>query len=142
VFPHYYQPGRHLSVDEMMIGTRFHVSFLQYLSKKPTKFGIKVFVNSEAKTLYVLTFDIYTGKSAIRDKSKSVCHSIVMELLEPYFGKGHWVFMDNYYNSPKLFAELFKKDMFATGTVCQIHEEFPESLKRSNGSGSVLFCQM
>jgi len=89
IFPYYYQPGYHLSVDEMMIAIRCHVSFLQYLPKKPTKFGIKVFVSSEAKTGYVLSFDIYTGKSATRDKSKSVCHSIVMELLEPYFGKGH-----------------------------------------------------
>jgi len=132
VFPHYYQPGCHLSIDEMMIGTRCHVSFLQYLPKKPTKFGIKVFVNSEAKTGYVLSFDIYTGKSASRDKSTSVCHSVVMHLLESYLGKGNWVFMDNYYSSPKLFVELHAKNTYATGTVRQIRKQFPESLKSEN----------
>ena len=30
--------------------------FLQYLPKKSTKFGIKVWVNAEAKTDYVLNF--------------------------------------------------------------------------------------
>jgi hypothetical protein len=55
VFPVYYHAGRELSVDEMMIGTRCRISFLQYIPKKPTKFGIKVWVNSEAKTGYVLT---------------------------------------------------------------------------------------
>ena len=39
-----YQPGRELSVDEMMIGTRRRITFRQYLPKKPAQFGIKVFV--------------------------------------------------------------------------------------------------
>ena len=56
VFPLYYQPKQHLSIDEMMIGTRCRISFLQYLPKKPTKWGIKVWVLSEAKTGYVLGF--------------------------------------------------------------------------------------
>jgi len=34
-----------------------------YISKKPTKFGIKVWVLSEAKTSYVLGLQIYTGAS-------------------------------------------------------------------------------
>jgi len=78
-----------------------------------------------------LFFDVYTWKSATKKMSKSVCHSIVVELLEPYFGKGCWVFMDNYYSNPKLFAELFtKKKKFVCH--CQIRKEFPESLKSNN----------
>ena len=117
-----------------------------YLPKKPTKFGIKVFVNSEAKTGYVLSFDIYTGKVVSRDKSTSVCHSVVvMHLLESYLGKGHWVFMDNYYSSPKLFAELYTKNTYATGTVRQIRKQFPESLKSNNNKldvGSTVLLDM
>ena len=129
VFPHYYQLGRHLLVDEMMIGTRCHVSFLQYLPKKPTKFGIKVFVNSEAKTGYVLSFQVYTGKDTTKKGSNLVSYKVVMELLELYLGKGHRVFTDNYYSSPKLFADLFKKNTYATGTVRQSRKQFPETLK-------------
>ena len=55
VFPGYYQPSRELSIDEMMIGTQCHVSFLQYAPKKPCKFGVKVWVLAEAKTRYVCT---------------------------------------------------------------------------------------
>ena len=61
VYPQYYFPSRYLSIDEMMVGTRCRVVFLQYLPKKPTKFGIKVWINSEAKSGYVLNFQIYTG---------------------------------------------------------------------------------
>ena len=56
VFPEYYKPSRHLSIDEMMIGTRCRVAFLQYIPKKPTRFRIKVWVNSEAKTGYYFVF--------------------------------------------------------------------------------------
>ena len=34
VYPQYYYPARHLSIDEMMVGTRCRVAFLQYLPKK------------------------------------------------------------------------------------------------------------
>lgn len=61
VFPRYYQPARELSVDEMMIGTRCRISFLQYMLKKPCKFGVKVWVLAEANTGYVLGFQVYTG---------------------------------------------------------------------------------
>lgn len=74
VFPHYYQPECHLSVDEMMVGIRCHVSFLQYLPKKPTKFGIKIFINSEAKTGYVLSFQVYTGKTTTKKDSNLVSY--------------------------------------------------------------------
>ena len=61
VYPLYYQADQHVSVDEMMIGTRCKVSFLQYMPKKPTKFGIKVWVLAKAKTGYVLSSQVYTG---------------------------------------------------------------------------------
>ena len=115
----------------MMVGTRCRISFLQYLLKKPTKFGIKVFVNSEAKTGYVLTFQIYTGKVSSSEESsfKGVGHHIVMELLQPYLGKGHWVFTDNFYSSPTLFLDLLKSNTYATGTAKSNRKDFPEALK-------------
>lgn len=131
VFPRYYQPGRQLAVDEMMIGTRCRISFLQYLPKKPVKFGIKVFVNSESKTGYVLTFQIYTGK-VTSAAPKSVGHRVVLDLLGPYLGKGHWLFTDNYYTSPELLLDLLAKGTYATGTVRQNRVNFPEVLKSEN----------
>lgn len=54
-FSRYYQPSWELSIDEMMmIGTWYRMSFLQYMSKKPCKFGVKILVLAEAKTGYVL----------------------------------------------------------------------------------------
>ena len=46
-----YTPGEHIGVDESMIGTKGQLWFLQYMPKKPTKWGIKVWVCSKSKTL-------------------------------------------------------------------------------------------
>ncbi len=57
-FEKYYRPRRELAIDEMMIGTRCRIHFLQYIPKKPTKWGIKASVNAESSSGYVLKFEI------------------------------------------------------------------------------------
>jgi len=73
----------------MMVGTCCRISFLQYLPNELTKFGIKILVNSEAKTGYALAFQVYTGKVSLDKEAegKGVSHRVVMELLSSYFGK-------------------------------------------------------
>ena len=56
-----YIPRQNLSVDESMIGFKGRLSWIQYMSKKPTKWGIKVWVAAESKTGYVYNFHLYTG---------------------------------------------------------------------------------
>lgn len=133
VFPKYYQPSRQLSIDEMMIGTRCRVSFLQYIPKKPTRFGIKVWVLAEAKSGYVLDFQVYTGASdgEKTDKSIGLGHKVVMQLMEAYQGKGHCLFIDNFYTSPALLLELLDKGTYCTGTVRTNRRNFPDALRPS-----------
>ena len=38
------QPGQHISIDESMISYKGHLSFVQYLPKKPHKRGLKAWV--------------------------------------------------------------------------------------------------
>ena len=116
VFSKYYRPSRHVSIDELMIGTRCRVSFWQYIPKKPTPFGIKVWVLSEAKTGYVLHFQVYTSAEDDPMK-KGLGYRVVMELMEQYQGKGHCVFIDNYYTSPDLLLDLLSCSTYCTGTA-------------------------
>lgn len=100
-----------------MIGTRCRVSFLQYLPKKLIRFGIKVFVNAEAKSGYVLTFQVYTGKRKVNPKL-SVSHRVVKELLQSYLGKATgflqiiiilvWSFMKIYLETTHMLLVLFE----------------------------------
>ena len=43
----------------------------------------------EAKTGYVLDFQVYTGASEKSERDVSLGHKVVMQLMEPYQGKGH-----------------------------------------------------
>jgi len=58
-----YVPKQTITIDEAMIPFEGHLSFKQYLKDKPTKWGIKVFVLSDARNGYVYRFQICTGKS-------------------------------------------------------------------------------
>ena len=127
VFSKYYRPGRELSIDEMMIGTRCRMSFLQYIPKKPTRFGIKVWVNSEAKTGYVLDFQVYTGAKDDPIK-KGLGYCVVTDLMEQYQGKGHCVFVDNFYTSPELFIDMLSLGTYCAGTIKTSRKDFPVQL--------------
>ena len=48
-----YNPHESMSVDEAMIPFKGRLGFKQYMKDKPTKWGIKVFVLSEATNGYV-----------------------------------------------------------------------------------------
>ena len=56
-----YTPHRELSVDEAMVGFKGRLSFIQYLPKKPTKWGMKSFVLADSVTGYVWNWRLYTG---------------------------------------------------------------------------------
>ena len=126
-FAKYYQPKRELAIDEMMVGTRCRVHFLQYIPKKPTKWGIKIFVNSESFTGYVLAYDIYTGGSCSDDRGST--HATVMKPMQKYLNKGHALFTDNFYTSPLLYQDLLNNGTFACGTVRINRKHFPTALK-------------
>ena len=143
VLSEYYKPSRYLSIDEMLIGTRCRVSFLQYIPKKPTRFGIKVWVNSEAETGYVLCFQVYTGTVASAGKSAGLGYRVVMDLMENYRMKGHCLFIDNFYTSPMLLRDLLCAGTYCTGTVRANRKDFPKEvilIESSLPSGSMRFA--
>ena len=61
-FQQAYIPHRELSVDEAMVGFKGRLSFIQYLPKKPTKWGMKSYVLADSSTGYVWNWRWYTGK--------------------------------------------------------------------------------
>ncbi len=48
---------------------------------------------------------------------KGLGHRVVMKLIEQYQGKGHCVFVDNYYTSPQLLLDLLARSTYCAGTV-------------------------
>ena len=57
-----YNLGRELSIDESMVSFKGRLWFIQYMPKKPTKWGMKGFVLADAKNGYTYDWLLYTGE--------------------------------------------------------------------------------
>ncbi len=140
-----YSPNKQLSIDESMIGTKCRLSFIQYLPKKPTKWGIKVWACCDAITGYIYSFEVYTGADKSAPKSDhGQGYDVVMKLVSPLLGKGYTVYTDNFYSSPQLFQDLLDSKTKASGTVRKNRKHFPKNLdvlsKMNRGDCKFLHC--
>ena len=61
-FQSLYTLHQQITIDEAMVPFKCRLSFKQYMKAKPTKWGIKVFVLSDATNGYIYKLQIYTGK--------------------------------------------------------------------------------
>ena len=111
-----YIPHREISIDESIIAYKGRLSWIQYLPKKPHKWGLKAWVLADATNGYVWNWRLYTGKEPRTD---GVClsHHVVLSLSSPLKGKGYEIYCDNFYSSPQLFATLLEEGFGACGTV-------------------------
>ena len=132
-----YNPHPQISIDESMIGTKCRLSFIQYLPKKPVKWGIKVWVCADSVNGYIYTFDVYCGANStnVSASSNGVAYDVVFKLAQPCLRMGYTVYMDNFYSSPLLYKDLLAAGTTATGTVRCTRKNFPSCLKeKSNES--------
>ena len=60
-FQRHYILSKEVSIDETMIGFKGRLSFIQYMPKKPTKWGMKAYVLADARTGYMYNWYLYTG---------------------------------------------------------------------------------
>ena len=113
-----YSPHQQVSINESMIGTKCRLLFIQYMPQKPTKWGIKVWVCSDARNGYIYNFDVYAGANPSTPKyPNGQAYDVVMKLTEPLHGKGYTVYTDNFYTSAALFKDLLTKKLMASGTL-------------------------
>lgn len=118
-------PEREIAIDEASCPWKGKVQFKMYNPKKPHKYHIKSYVVSESCSGYILGIDVHCGMephkntpSVCEPKGKNSLTKRVMHLLyeSNLLGKGHHLYMDNFYTSPELFEQLFFQDTFACGT--------------------------
>ena len=135
IFQRCYKLGRDLSFDEGCYPFKGRLKFQCYNPRKPAKFHIKMFEVSDSKTGYVVGFDVYTGKNKTDsyktaktlDPKCTPTTKTVVGLLQScnLVGKGHHVYLNNYYSSPELFSELHYLETFCCGTVHSLRKNLP-----------------
>ena len=124
-----YLPGQELCVDESMIKYKGKVKRGRVsMPRKPIKKGFKVWCCCCACCGYLHTFRVYGGKPA-SGTERGLVMKVVQDLLDPFEGLNHVVYMDNYFTSGSLVDVLASKQIYTAGTIKQRSEGFPESLK-------------
>ena len=94
-----YQVGEQLSVDESLNVFKGWLNFKQYIKTKRSRFSIKLY---ELKTSNGIILDllVYPGKGMFsgddRNSDMLTTEHIPSVLMEPFLGKGHILFTDNY----------------------------------------------
>jgi len=122
-FDRLFVPGQELSLDESLIRSFGRMKFKVRIISKSARYGIKIYVITDAKTSFVLCVIIYTGKTTYNiggkgeEMKKTV--QVVNKLVEKYAGTYRSVYIDRFYTSIELLKSLAEKDLLVTGTVMQ-----------------------
>ena len=115
-----------------MVKCKARVAFKQYLPKKPTKWGFKVFAASDAESSMLCNFSIYTGQGQGDGDSEGLTHRVVVRSTQDLQleNHGYVLFTDNFYTSPALAASLRGRGIYLVGTVKTNRRGFPAELSQ------------
>ncbi|XP_071639586.1 piggyBac transposable element-derived protein 4-like [Temnothorax longispinosus] len=129
-----YTVSEYVTIDEMLHPFRGRCSFVQYISSKPAKYGLKCFAMCDAKTFYTSNLEVYckTQPSGSFNESNSPT-DIVKRLVEPIEGSNRNLTTDSWYTSLPLAEYLLGKNITFFGTMRKNKLEIPpEFLPRKN----------
>ncbi|XP_069960072.1 piggyBac transposable element-derived protein 4 [Cherax quadricarinatus] len=117
-FSMYFYPFRKLVIGESLILFKGRQSFKHYIPSKKKRFGIKLFVLCDCYSGLVLDIIVYTGSNTLKDTRRllGISGDVARTMMEPYLGKGHTLYTDNWYTSPLLsdFLRVNMTDMCGT----------------------------
>ena len=120
-----YNPGKYITIDEHLCRYRGRCGFLQYMPKKPDKYGLKIWILADARTFYPINLEIYSGANLyLSNKPEDITLRLVTKL-----NPGHIIVGDNYFTSLKLSKRLFhEKSLFYFGTIKKLRREIPRNV--------------
>lgn len=108
------------SIDEQMIPFKGQLSIKQYVKRKPSPWGIKVFALCGRSGL-LYDFAVYQGENTIPSELKKdygLCSGVVLHLSKRIpSGCNYQLYFDNYFTSVPLLRKLRHEKILAAGTV-------------------------
>ena len=112
-------PGRNLSLDETLIRAFGQIKFKVRIVTKSARYGIKLYVITDAETAFVLKVIVYTGTHTYLQGSSTEKKTVnvVKKLCEDYKGTHRSIYVDRLYTSIDLLQELDDMDLYRTGTM-------------------------
>ena len=117
-----FEAGDALSLDESLVRAFGRIKFKVRIITKAARYGIKIYVLTDARTSYVMNVLVYTGQytynnNETNDEATKKTVKVCMELCKPYKGSHRVVYVDRFYTSLELIKALEKMNLYVTGTV-------------------------
>ena len=134
-----YTPGTGCTVDESLLGFRGRCSFRQYISNKPSKYGIKVYVLAGSKTFYSVSSKVYMGADT-HAPGLPVPTQAVLDLVSSVSGTNRNITTDNYYTSIPLAMELKSRKLTLVGTMKKNKACIPPTFLAKADEGTVQYA--
>jgi hypothetical protein len=98
-YTHLFTPGQQLSLDETLICAFGQIKFNVRIVTKAARYGIKIYVITDAVTAFVLRVLIYTGRStygAVEDQEERLkTVQVVNHLVQPFVGTYRTIYVDS-----------------------------------------------
>jgi len=113
--------------------------FKQYISNKPSKYGINVYVLADSKTIYLVSSNIYTG-AGTHAPGLPVPTQAVLDLVSTVSGTNRNITTDNYYTSIPLDKELKFRKLTLVGTIEKNKARIPPSFLAKADEGTVQYA--
>lgn len=81
-----------------------------------------------ASTGFVLSLDVYEGKTGKRNKDESLGEHVVIGISKCFENLGYCLFFDRFFTSLPLCKKLFTKSLFSCATIMSNRVDFPNIL--------------
>ena len=137
-----FYPFQDLVIDESLMLFKGRLSFRMFIPSKRHRFGIKLYMLCDCETGMVLDIIVYTGKTTDvpSDDVLGASGAVVREMLKDLLGKGHNLYIDNWYTSPNLAAFLHQNKTGVCGTVRSHRKNMPEFSKLKKGESQSFYA--
>uniref|UniRef100_A0A672ZDD4 PiggyBac transposable element-derived protein domain-containing protein n=2 Tax=Sphaeramia orbicularis TaxID=375764 RepID=A0A672ZDD4_9TELE len=125
-----YNPGPDITVDEQLFPTKARCQFTHYVLNKPDKQGIRFWMAADTNSRYLLNGAPHLGKTEGPLSTQSFGETVVLQLVEPFVGKGRSITTNQMFTSVRLANTLLSKNTSLVGPVRPNRLELPPSVQR------------
>ncbi|XP_066468624.1 piggyBac transposable element-derived protein 4-like isoform X1 [Tiliqua scincoides] len=127
--PRWFTPGTDITVDKQLLGFRGRCPFRQYMPRKPSKYGLKVWWCCDAQTSYPLKGEVYLGKEPGAPLETDLGSHVVTTLVQPWYHSGRNVVGGTFFTSSELAEALLAKDLTYVGALQHNKPEIPPEMQ-------------
>lgn len=142
-FSKFFTPFQKIAIKKPLILFKERFRFKQYIPAKRQSSGIKLFISCDCETGIVLQTLVYTSsmQEILKTEPSGVSGAVIKILINYHERKGHLLYTDNWYTSPKLALYLNEQNTGLCGIIKKNIKHFPKFNKKlKHGQTEMKYC--